>query len=166
VLLLAAVGLWAWWRMGRLRAEWAVCLWATASFFLFNGSSVMWQGGFSIGPRYLVPMLPFLVVGLGAFAARWGGLLWVRGLTILLAVWSVVVVWAETLGGQNFPDWTPNPLLNYSLPNLAAGDVARNVGMVFNLSGWASLLPLVVGIGTGLYVLVRSSSEVSVEMGQ
>ena len=103
VLLLAVAGLWAWWRTDRLRAEWAVCLWATISFFLFNGSSIMWQGGFSIGPRYLVPMLPFLVMGLGAFAVRWGELFWVRGLTALLAVWSGVAIWAETLGGQNFP---------------------------------------------------------------
>ncbi len=166
ILLLAAAGLWAWWRMDRLRAEWAVCLWATLSFFLFNGSSVMWQGGFSIGPRYLVPMLPFFAMGLGAFAVRWGELPWARGLTTLLAVWSVVVIWAETLGGQNYPDWRPNPLFNYSLPNLRAGDIARNVGLALNLSGWASLLPLLIGLGIGLWVLAKNSAGTSVETEQ
>ena len=114
VLILAMVGFWAWWKLRRLRVEWLVCLWAVVSFFLFNGSSVMWQGGFSIGPRYLVPMLPFMAMGLGAFVIYWGRAVWARGLILLLALGSVIVVWAETLGGQNYPDWTPNPLFNYS----------------------------------------------------
>lgn len=142
VLLLAMIGFWAWWRSAKFQAEWAVCLWATVSFFLFNGSSVMWQGGFSIGPRYLVPMLPFLTMGLGAFAVHWGQRAWARGLTVILTVWSFGVVWAESLGSQNFPDWTPNPLFNYSLPHLAAGNIARNMGMALGLRGWASLAPL------------------------
>ena len=155
VLLLAAGGLWAWWRTGRFRAEWAVCLWATVSFFLFNGSSVMWQGGFSVGPRYLVPMLPFLAVGLGAYALRWGGGRWARGLILVLTMWSVVVVWAETLAGQNFPDWTPNPLFEHSLPLLAANDIARNVGMALGLRGWTSLLPLMGFLLAVLVILFR-----------
>jgi hypothetical protein len=150
ILLLAIVGFWAWWRMRRLRAECVVCLWATISFFLFNGTSVMWQGGFSIGPRYLVPMLPFMSMGLGAFAVSWGKSPWIRRLTAVLTVWSVVVVWAETLGGQGFPDWTLDPLFNYSLPRLAANDIARNLGMALGLRGWASLIPL----GGGLAVMI------------
>jgi hypothetical protein len=155
VLLLAVVGLGMWWRMSRLRAEWAVCLWVTVSFFLFNGSSVMWQGGYAIGPRYLVPMLPFLTMGLGAFAAHWGRLLWARGLTAFLTVWSVVVIWAETLGGQNFPDWSPSPLFNYSLPNLVANDIARNLGMALGLGGWSSLIPLCGFVLLVMVILTR-----------
>jgi hypothetical protein len=166
ILLLAVAGLWAWWRSPRSagdasrahRAEWAVSVWATLSFFLFNGSSVMWQGGFSIGPRYLVPMLPFLALGLGAFAARWGGSIWARALTAITAAWSVAVIWAQTLGGQSFPDWTPDPLINYSLPHLAAGNIARNVGMVIDLSGWISLIPLAALVALGLILLKKTLS--------
>lgn len=153
VLLLAAAGFWAWWHRRQVRAEWAVCAWATVSFFLFNGSSVMWQGGFSIGPRYLVPMLPFFAVGLGAFAWRWGDRWWGRGLVLSLGLWSLFVVWSQTLGGQNYPDWTPEPLFNYSWPRLLANDVARNLGMLLNLRGWASLLPL-AGLLLGLALLL------------
>lgn len=142
VLLLGVYGLWLGWRERERRAEWTVCIWAVVSFFLFNGSSVMWEGGFSVGPRYLVPMLPFLAAGLGAFARRWGAALLARALTALLTVWSVFVVWAETIGGQNYPGWNTNPLFEYSLPNLAAGDVARNLGMVIGLRGLVSMLPL------------------------
>ena len=33
-----------------------------AYFFFYNSSSIMWWGGFTIGPRYLIPMLPFMVL--------------------------------------------------------------------------------------------------------
>ena len=97
ILLLAIFGLWAWFRMRIMRTEWAVCTWATISFLLFNGSSAMWQGGYSIGPRYLVPMLPFLVTGLGAFAAKYGHTLWARISTIILTILSFLVVWIESI---------------------------------------------------------------------
>jgi len=115
----------------------------------------MWQGGFSIGPRYLVPMLPFMIVGLGAFAVRWGRSRWARALTLALAVWSVIVVWAERLGGQSLPDWSANPLFDYSLPHLLAANIARNLGMALGFRGWSSLIPMAVVMGLGLYLLAR-----------
>ena len=111
----------------------------------------MWEGGFAVGPRYLLPMLPFMAIGLGV---AWGeitahrtGRLVVGALTL----WSVAAVWLETISGQSFPDWTPNPLLNYSLPRFVSGDIARNLGMAAGLQGQLSLLPLLVGLaGLGL----------------
>lgn len=166
ILLLAAAGFVIWGHRRVNRRAWWVCLYTVIIFFLFNGSSIMWQGGYSIGPRYLLPMLPFLVVGLAYSLDAWGDRPGMRVLTLVLAVWSFFAVWTETIGGQHFPDWTINPLFNYSLPNLAAGDIARNVGMVFKLSGWASLLPLLIGPGMGLFLLMRNSFEMSAEMEQ
>ena len=70
-----------------------------------------------------------------------------------LTLWSVLFVWTETIGGQSFPDWTGNPLFNYSLPRLLRGDIARNWGTIAGLSGWASLLPLAVILGILLWQL-------------
>ncbi len=155
VLLIATAGLVIWWLWGHYRAEALVSTWATVSFFLFNGSSVMWQGGFSVGPRYLVPMLPFLALGFGPFAIRYGRRLWARILTGLLALLSLLLVWIETLGGQSFPDWTRVPLTNYSIPNVLAGDIARNWGMLLGLHQAASLLPLALFLTAGIAALYR-----------
>jgi hypothetical protein len=142
-LLLALPGYVALWRRAELRLELAVLALAPLSFLLFNGSSVMWSGGFGVGPRYLVPCLPFLALAAGFGLARAWALRPFRPVVVLAAAWSVAAVWAETIGGQSYPDYTPNPLFDLSLPKLAGGDLARNLGMFVGLSGWTSLLPLV-----------------------
>lgn len=78
---------------------------------------------------------------------RWGGQVWARGLFAVLALWSVVVTWIQTIGGQSFPDYTLSPLVNYALPHWAEGNIARNLGMILGLRGVASLLPLLVALG-------------------
>jgi len=147
VSLLAVVGFGLWLRKRIHLPEWIMCAWAVISFLLFNGSSIMWEGGFAVGPRYLLPMLPFMAVGLGiAFAVltmRRIGRLLVGG----LALWSAACVWIESVGGQSFPDWTPNPLFDYSIPKLASGNIARNLGMILGLDSFWSLIPLAAALG-------------------
>lgn len=156
VMLLAILGFYFFGRDRARRPEFIVCLWATVSFFLFNGSSVMWEGGYAVGPRYILPMMPFMALALIFFTRRWGRYKWARIAMGFLTLWSVLFVWAETIGGQSFPDWTRNPLFNYSLPRLLRGDIARNWGTIVGLPGWASLLPLVVIFGILLWQLRAS----------
>lgn len=151
ILLLSIVGLVLWWRRRVYVPEWIVSTWAIVSLVLFNGSSIMWEGGYAVGPRYLLPMLPFMILGLGVawekLITHWSG----RLLIGVLTVWSVMAVWIETISGQSFPDWTLNPLFNYSLPKFIAGDIARNLGMGIGLRGHLSLLPLLIPlVGLGL----------------
>jgi hypothetical protein len=143
-LLLALIGYRAMWHDRHRRPEFWVLLATPVLFLLFNASSVMWQGGFAVGPRYLVPALPFLAVAAHAGLARaWRRVAW-RPLIVLICGWSVGTVWAQTIAGQSFPDYSANPLIEFSLPRLMAGDIARNLGMVVGLGGWMSLLPLLV----------------------
>jgi hypothetical protein len=145
VLLLALPGFYVLWTRRRWRAEFWLSALSVVGFFLFNGSSIMWWGGFSIGPRYLVPMLPFLAWPLALWLERWGQRPWATYLTGVLAVGSFLLVWGETCGGQAFPpDTIRDTLGGYTWPNLRAGDVARNAGMILNLESWASLLPLLL----------------------
>lgn len=158
-LLLAVPGFAAWWsapqtpRAGRV--EWGVVVAIVVVVTLFNASSVMWWGGFAIGPRYLLPALPFLALPVGFALARWGRALWLRlGLAALLA-WSFVATWGLTLAEQAFPsDAIQNPLVDFALPNWLAGNVARNAGTLLGLRGPLSLLPLLAVLALGLAALV------------
>ncbi len=67
ILLLALPGFVMWHRSRRLIPEFALALFSVSAMFLFNASSIMWWGGFAIGPRYLLPGLPFMALAI-AFA--------------------------------------------------------------------------------------------------
>jgi hypothetical protein len=106
VLLLALSGLIWGWRIKTWRLEWAVCTWSVVSFYLFYASSVMWEGGYAVGPRYLVPMLPFLALGFAGIIREWGITRW-NVVGTILTIWSVVIVWAHHCRTK-LPDWTLN----------------------------------------------------------
>ena len=145
VLILCLPGFYIWWKSGQFRVEfWAVAA-STAAMFFFNASSAMWWGGFAVGPRYFLPALPFIIVAAAFAVQRWHSRNWFKLLFIVLSVWSVIATWGLTIAGQAFPsDQISNPLIEYALPNWAAGNIARNYGTVLGLKGIISLLPLAV----------------------
>jgi hypothetical protein len=73
VLWLAIPGLVVLARRHELRAEAVLCAVAVAAYFTFNAcygnSIVFWGGGASVGPRHIIPVLPFVAVPL-SFAVR------------------------------------------------------------------------------------------------
>jgi hypothetical protein len=162
-LLLSLPGFWLWWRSGEQRAEFWVVLAGVAGIFFFNASSGMWWGGFAVGPRYLLPMLPFFVLG-AAFAFRaWGDRPAFRLLVGLAFAWSLAATWGLTLAEQAFPpDTLSNPLFEYALPHWLAGNIARNVGTLLGLRGAWSLMPVLVTlIVSGLtgWVLLKTGRQ-------
>jgi hypothetical protein len=66
----AAAGLWLLWRRG-FRAEALVAALVVAAFVVGDCGYGDPYGGLSAGPRYLIPGLPFLALGLGPAFARW-----------------------------------------------------------------------------------------------
>ena len=146
-------------RRSKFRAEWITTLAIVLGFFVLISASAQWWGGWSAGPRYLVPMLPWLVWPLTATLDRSARLTsWRRAgmqlITIGLVVISIVNVWTLTLGGQYYtPDDIKNPLIEYSGPHIINGDVARNWGMIAGLHGVASLVPLLLFVGLACTVI-------------
>jgi hypothetical protein len=148
LLLLALPGFVLWWRSSRYRAQLVVIILSSLTMFLFNASSVMWWGGFSIGPRYLLPALPFFVLPMLLTLQYWWPTGWFKAVVILLFLWSFITTWGLTLAEQAFPpDGIRNPLLEYAWPNWQVGNIARNVGTLRGLSGSWCLLPLAVLAG-------------------
>jgi hypothetical protein len=71
-------------KMESLLAERRLILGCAAYFFLINVSFNGFHGGFAAGPRYLIPALPFVCLGLAGAFVRWP-----RATTVLAAI-SVV----------------------------------------------------------------------------
>ena len=68
----------------RYRREAIVCLAVFGALVLANLGYFLPYGGTSVGPRFLVPSLPFIALGLGPAFARW------FRLTAVLAAFSIV----------------------------------------------------------------------------
>ena len=75
----------------RYRAEAIVCGAVTAAFCFLNCGYFAPYGGVSPGPRFLIPCLPFLALGLSSAFRRF------FGLTAVLAALSVIATTAVTL---------------------------------------------------------------------
>jgi hypothetical protein len=56
-LLWAVPGFWRWWRSRDERPDWAFCLAATVVFFVAMCAYPNWHGGWTLGDRYLLPVL-------------------------------------------------------------------------------------------------------------
>ncbi len=147
LLLLAVPGFILWYRSGEHRPEFWVALTSVGAMFLFNSSSIMWWGGFAVGPRYLLPMLPFMALPMIFSFRGWEDRILMKVLSIVLFVWSLIATWGLTLAEQAFPpNALRNPLVEYAWPNWQMGNIARNLGMFMHLPGILSLLPLLVGV--------------------
>jgi hypothetical protein len=96
VLVVAAAGLVLLWQ--RRRAEAAVCAVVTLLFLLSNAGYFLPYGGTSPGPRFFVPALPFLALGLPFAFRRW------PLPTLALAVVSVLLTTLDALTWSYRPD--------------------------------------------------------------
>jgi hypothetical protein len=148
-LLLAIPGLFFWAKRGGW--EWLVCAGIPISFIVAISTVSFWHGGVAVGPRYLVPIIPFLALPV-AFV-----LTTMRSGRARLAVYGLIVLsaaltWIETLGGRGYPPvHVPDPLFSYSIPALLHARLPLSLGTVLvepvaGLNSLWSLAPLAVVI--------------------
>ncbi len=164
-LLLALPGAVRLWRARR--AEAAVCIAIALLFLWLNASLVDWEGGWAMGPRYLIPAIPYLVVlaaglALPAPASLRPALVragWAVGTAAIL--YSAFFMLVGTSVKPEVAVKEKHPFGKYLLPRFRAGELsvsrqsidsvnapphspvhAWNLGHRMGLSGRASLLPL------------------------
>jgi hypothetical protein len=117
LLLVAAFGIAAWWRDRRL--ECALALTAIAALFALNVCFNGWDGGFGVGGRYLVPLIPLF--GIAILYARQ------VTLTAVAAVLSLVINFAAAAVDPQPSGTIPRPVTQYLLPLLITGHFSPRV---------------------------------------
>ena len=147
-----------------------VSMMAAGAVLLVNLSYPEWTGGWSTGPRLLVPALPFAMIGVaGALAA--GGrpaMVLGAGLTVVGAALMLMFVGV----GAQLPQWWADPLVEVVWPHWSGGRLARGwVGDRFTRTlpsllfprwveglgpgrAWLQFAPLVAGQGVAVAILM------------
>ncbi|HEX6096948.1 MAG TPA: hypothetical protein VF432_11540, partial [Thermoanaerobaculia bacterium] len=105
ILVLAAIGV----RRGK------TILIAVLLTLLVNASFNGWHGGYSIGPRYVLQVVPLLALALIETHGRW------RLLASALAAVSLLFNFAATAVDPQPPDLLRDPIGRYALPSLFTG---------------------------------------------
>jgi hypothetical protein len=172
-LLLGAVGIGVAHARQRTRALGFVCAWIVVYHLWLNSSLVDWEGGWAIGPRYLVPALPFVALGVVVLPRR--PLVYAAG-----AVLAVVSIGLTLVGVAVKPEVyvkIQRPYQEFLFPLFARGQLAVNtqsidmkgapgappaawnLGQKLGLHGLPSLLPLLVFVGVCAVWLLSNTSR-------
>jgi hypothetical protein len=88
VLVLGVIGLISMLRQPRFRPEGVLCTAMIAHVFLFNLLFKDWHGGWTCGPRYLIPALPFLALPIALVSPRG---VWVRRALLAVSIAAMVI---------------------------------------------------------------------------
>ncbi|RJP58138.1 MAG: hypothetical protein C4541_08905 [Candidatus Auribacter fodinae] len=117
------------------------------TYSLFASSVVDWRGGWTTGPRYYLPAIPFMLIAIISRPwfvflkrRRWFPVLPVLFMTAL--VWSVIHCVAVASAYPFIPELIVQPLWEFAVPLLAKGYVSPNIGTSIGLKGVVSLIPL------------------------
>jgi hypothetical protein len=112
VLILSFLGFWFMAIGHRRRAELFLCAAIFFGFLMMNSSFNNWHSGWSIGPRYLIPALPFLSLPLSLVFEKF------PRTTSAIAIPSAIIMLLATAVDPQPPADVQNPLTQYILPLL------------------------------------------------
>lgn len=145
------------------RAEAIACGGIALAYLLLNAGLVDWHGGWAMGPRYLIPAIPFLAIGAMGLVRAWPAgssarraLAWVGGAAVAV---SFVLMLMGTAVRPDVPLTIERPFTQFVIPSFWHGRMARsnhaidgegvsgvraawNLGHLVGLDRLATLLPL------------------------
>lgn len=129
------------------------------AYGLFITSHSLWRGGWTVGPRYIVMMMPFAGLAIATAADRWMARAPRLTATALggLVLASVLVVVGTGQVSQGYPPEYANPVFEFGWVMLRDGWVFPNAGHLLGLTGLASLLPvgIVLAVVAGFLLVGR-----------
>ena len=138
------------------RGEGWLFLTATFLYLLLFSAFSDWEGGWSMGPRHLTPLLPFWATAVVFLFSR-ASAASRKVLAILfgiLAPISIFLIFIGTAVFPYFPKEFSHPLFEFSWSLLRQGKFAPNIGAWTGLNGLNTLLPLLLMVGTLLIILL------------
>lgn len=150
-LIWAIPGFVRWWRSREDRADCAFALGATVLYFVLMTGYPNWHGGWSLGDRYLVPILFFPALALPRALTT----LRARGLFGAAVVLSVGTHLLLTASWPYFPDSVPWPAATGSRWFLERGWIAPSLLDGIPGGGWAALALGAGGVAVSLVLALR-----------
>jgi len=109
----------------------------------------------SVGARFLIPAIPFLVLPLSRSIKRWP--LQVTLLGILSIIIMLIITAVEPRA-----EWkVRSPFFYFSIFLFLKGYLAENLGMIFGLKGMAGIIPLVILLGGSFIILFVAACDSS-----
>jgi hypothetical protein len=127
-------------------------MWIIVSYLVIISGYYMWWGGSALGPRDIIPMLPYFCIFLVFIPKRLTWPLLVLSLVsigqMLIAAASNVNVPATTVSKiKTMGFFAYSNIYSYCLKQLQEGHFAQNLGQqLLGLRTWSSLIPLLIVI--------------------
>lgn len=158
-------------------AEAVTCAFVFATYLLLNAGLVDWHGGWAMGPRYLIPAIPFLAIGAMGLVLAWpSGSPARRRLGLAgggAAAFSAAMMLMGTAVRPDVPLTIERPFQQFLIPSFRQGRVARsnhpidgegtsglraawNLGHQVGLDRLATLAPLAVWVALMGWWLVHA----------
>ena len=143
-------GIIRWWRSGQERADCLFVLAATVALFVPIAGYGRWDGGFSLGVRYVVPVMLIAALPLQrALASAWS-----RGLFLAAVAFSAANHFLVSSVMPHVPPTVPWPAASLSVWMISSGWVAPNLGLAAGLTPAVSLTaPLVAAVAAAALCL-------------
>ena len=163
------------------RPEAITCGAIVLAYLLLNAGLVDWHGGWAMGPRYLIPAIPFLAVGAMGLLLAWpaGSLArraaaWTSGSAVMV---SIALMLMGTAVRPDVPLTIDRPFTQFVVPSFWHGRVARsnhaidgegvsgvraawNLGHLVGFERLATLLPLAAWVAlTGGWLARTARAE-------
>lgn len=161
------------------RAEAVACATVFVSYLLLNAGLVDWGGGWAMGPRYLIPAIPFLAIGAMGLVLAWpAGSPARRRLAYVgagTAAFSGAMMLVGTAVRPDVPLTVERPFRDFLIPSFLHGRLARsnhpidgegisgrraawNLGHKAGLDRLATLVPLALWMAVTGWSLARAAA--------
>jgi hypothetical protein len=137
-LILTLLGFRAWLRQGGFLREAVVCSVMIVVYLFFCTSYYAWDGGGSVGPRHLVPVLPFFVIPIGRYLKEGRVATWLTrfAITVSVAIMGACVAVIVQLPEGDVHGF--DPLYEFVVPALLRGEISLNAQDFYFAPGFRS----------------------------